>query len=66
MLQMTSGERNVAMIDGNAFNGAKAYKDSKLCNMQAPLYCPILLNAAIYVSAYCYIRVRILLCVSAY
>ena len=55
MLQMTSGERNVAMIDGNAFNGAKAYKDSKLCNMQAPLYCPILLDSATCVSAYCYV-----------
>ena len=25
------------MIDGKDFNGAKAYKDSKLCNMQTIL-----------------------------
>jgi protochlorophyllide reductase len=34
MLQMTNGQRQVPMIDGKSFNGAKAYKDSKLCNMQ--------------------------------
>lgn len=27
------GKNPIAMIDGNAFNGAKAYKDSKVCNM---------------------------------
>lgn len=27
------GKKPVAMIDGKAFNGAKAYKDSKVCNM---------------------------------
>jgi len=27
------GKNPVAMIDGGAFNGAKAYKDSKICNM---------------------------------
>jgi protochlorophyllide reductase len=27
------GRRPIAMIDGKAFNGAKAYKDSKICNM---------------------------------
>ena len=27
------GKDPVAMIDGKAFNGAKAYKDSKVCNM---------------------------------
>lgn len=27
------GKKPIAMIDGNAFNGAKAYKDSKICNM---------------------------------
>lgn len=31
---MEQGSREpVAMIDGKAFNGAKAYKDSKICNM---------------------------------
>ena len=31
---MEAGSRApVAMIDGKAFNGAKAYKDSKICNM---------------------------------
>ena len=31
---MADGSKNpVAMIDGKAFNGAKAYKDSKICNM---------------------------------
>jgi len=31
---MSQGGKNpVAMIDGKAFNGAKAYKDSKICNM---------------------------------
>jgi protochlorophyllide reductase len=27
------GKRPIAMIDGKPFNGAKAYKDSKVCNM---------------------------------
>lgn len=27
------GRKPIAMIDGKAFNGAKAYKDSKMCNM---------------------------------
>jgi len=27
------GQKPIAMIDGKAFNGAKAYKDSKICNM---------------------------------
>lgn len=27
------GKSPIAMIDGKAFNGAKAYKDSKICNM---------------------------------
>lgn len=27
------GKAPIAMIDGKAFNGAKAYKDSKMCNM---------------------------------
>lgn len=27
------GKNPVSMIDGKAFNGAKAYKDSKICNM---------------------------------
>lgn len=27
------GKKPVEMIDGKAFNGAKAYKDSKICNM---------------------------------
>lgn len=27
------GKKPIAMIDGKAFNGAKAYKDSKICNM---------------------------------
>ena len=27
------GKAPIAMIDGKAFNGAKAYKDSKICNM---------------------------------
>eukprot|EP01039_Chlorochromonas_danica_P011043 gene11043-12299_t len=27
------GKKPIAMIDGQAFNGAKAYKDSKVCNM---------------------------------
>lgn len=27
------GKNPIAMIDGKAFNGAKAYKDSKICNM---------------------------------
>ena len=27
------GKKPIAMIDGKAFNGAKAYKDSKVCNM---------------------------------
>jgi len=31
------GKRPVAMLDGGAFNGAKAYKDSKLCNMMTVL-----------------------------
>ena len=31
---MEQGSKNpIAMIDGNAFDGAKAYKDSKVCNM---------------------------------
>jgi len=31
---MKEGSKNpVAMIDGKVFNGAKAYKDSKICNM---------------------------------
>lgn len=31
---MADGSKNpVAMIDGKTFNGAKAYKDSKICNM---------------------------------
>jgi len=34
--QMIAGERT-PMIDGKNFNGAKAYKDSKLCNMQTIL-----------------------------
>ena len=28
-----AGGEQVTMIDGKAFNGAKAYKDSKICNM---------------------------------
>ena len=35
--EMVDGQRNVPMIDGKEFNGAKAYKDSKLCNMQTIL-----------------------------
>ena len=27
------GKQPISMIDGNPFNGAKAYKDSKICNM---------------------------------
>lgn len=27
------GKNPIAMIDGKSFNGAKAYKDSKVCNM---------------------------------
>lgn len=30
MVKMANGEAQVPMIDGNNFNGAKAYKDSKL------------------------------------
>ena len=31
---MEQGSKNpIAMIDGNTFDGAKAYKDSKVCNM---------------------------------
>ena len=26
-------KRPISMVDGKAFNGAKAYKDSKICNM---------------------------------
>jgi len=37
MEKMLAGERAVPMIDGKVFNGAKAYKDSKLCNMQTIL-----------------------------
>jgi protochlorophyllide reductase len=37
MQQMAGGAKGVPMIDGRAFNGAKAYKDSKLCNMQTIL-----------------------------
>ena len=37
MQQMLSGAKNIPMIDGKNFNGAKAYKDSKLCNMQTIL-----------------------------
>eukprot|EP00291_Cryptomonas_curvata_P017777 CAMPEP_0172173342 /NCGR_PEP_ID=MMETSP1050-20130122/12997_1 /TAXON_ID=233186 /ORGANISM="Cryptomonas curvata, Strain CCAP979/52" /LENGTH=276 /DNA_ID=CAMNT_0012845079 /DNA_START=652 /DNA_END=1478 /DNA_ORIENTATION=+ len=37
MAQMADGARRIPMIDGRAFNGAKAYKDSKLCNMQTIL-----------------------------
>ena len=36
MQDMIAGNKQ-AMIDGKAFNGAKAYKDSKLCNMQTIL-----------------------------
>jgi len=35
-LKMKAGEQT-PMIDGKDFNGAKAYKDSKLCNMQTIL-----------------------------
>jgi protochlorophyllide reductase len=31
------GKRPIAMLDGKAFNGAKAYKDAKLCNMMTVL-----------------------------
>jgi len=31
------GKRPVAMLDGKVFNGAKAYKDAKLCNMMTVL-----------------------------
>jgi len=35
---MKAGSKDpVAMIDGKAFNGAKAYKDSKICNMMTVL-----------------------------
>lgn len=37
MSQMISGGQQIPMIDGKDFNGAKAYKDSKLCNMQTIL-----------------------------
>jgi len=31
------GKKPIAMIDGKEFNGAKAYKDSKVCNMMTVL-----------------------------
>ena len=31
------GKNPIAMIDGKTFNGAKAYKDSKICNMMTVL-----------------------------
>ncbi len=31
------GKRPIAMLDGKEFNGAKAYKDAKLCNMMTVL-----------------------------
>eukprot|EP00595_Chromulina_sp_UTEXLB2642_P002335 CAMPEP_0196765140 /NCGR_PEP_ID=MMETSP1095-20130614/7665_1 /TAXON_ID=96789 ORGANISM="Chromulina nebulosa, Strain UTEXLB2642" /NCGR_SAMPLE_ID=MMETSP1095 /ASSEMBLY_ACC=CAM_ASM_000446 /LENGTH=319 /DNA_ID=CAMNT_0042122631 /DNA_START=395 /DNA_END=1354 /DNA_ORIENTATION=- len=31
------GKKPVSMIDGDVFNGAKAYKDSKVCNMMTML-----------------------------
>jgi len=37
MSQMIEGGQEIPMIDGKDFNGAKAYKDSKLCNMQTIL-----------------------------
>ena len=30
---IAEGKRPIAMIDDEPFNGAKAYKDSKICNM---------------------------------
>ena len=33
------GVKPVAMVDGKPFFGAKAYKDSKICNMMTILYC---------------------------
>eukprot|EP00608_Synchroma_pusillum_P006975 CAMPEP_0198430634 /NCGR_PEP_ID=MMETSP1452-20131203/14643_1 /TAXON_ID=1181717 /ORGANISM="Synchroma pusillum, Strain CCMP3072" /LENGTH=363 /DNA_ID=CAMNT_0044151075 /DNA_START=25 /DNA_END=1116 /DNA_ORIENTATION=- len=33
----SQGEKGVAMVDGKNFNGAKAYKDSKVLNMQTAL-----------------------------
>uniref|UniRef100_A0A0G4G2L6 protochlorophyllide reductase n=1 Tax=Chromera velia CCMP2878 TaxID=1169474 RepID=A0A0G4G2L6_9ALVE len=35
--RMIKGEAGVPMIDGKNFNGAKAYKDAKLCNMMTML-----------------------------
>ena len=34
---MIEGAQPTPMVDGRTFNGAKAYKDSKLCNMQTIL-----------------------------